>query len=226
MATNTPRLTSRRLYFVCEAGDDLEALDRLLDDALAGGVDLIQLRDKAASGDRILEAAPHFRAAADRHGALFIINDRPELVGPCGADGVHVGQDDASVDEARLLAGSDAVIGLSTHGPEQLETAQGAHGDARPDYISVGPVWSTPTKPGRPATGLEYVAFAASRDALGDLPWFAIGGIDEGNVNAVCEAGASRIVVVRAIRDSADPRETAKGLRSAINQAHPLAAAR
>ncbi|GIK78578.1 MAG: thiamine phosphate synthase [Acidobacteria bacterium] len=202
MARPTARLERSRLYLVTGAGEDPAALERLLDAALAGGVDMVQLRDKDADDERLLAAAPAFRAAADRHGALFLINDRPDLVTACAADGVHVGQDDAPVAAARRLAGPDALVGLSTHSPGQLREAGRATGDRRPDYISVGPVWETPTKPGRPAAGLGYVELAA---AEAELPWFAIGGIEPDNLAAVVAAGATRIVVVRAIRDADDP---------------------
>jgi thiamine-phosphate pyrophosphorylase len=213
MAPPTAKLERSRLYFVCEGGDDPEALGRLLEAALAGGVDLIQLRDKDADDERLRSAAPAFRAAADRHDALFVINDRPDLVAACGADGVHVGQDDTPVAEARRLAGPDAIVGLSTHSPEQLRAASDASGAGRPDYISVGPVWETPTKPGRPAAGLEYVELAAEE---AELPWFAIGGIEPGNLAAVLAAGAERIVVVRAIRDAADPEAVAAALSAGL----------
>ena len=214
MPRPTDKLERSRLYLVCEDRDEPAALERLLEAALAGGVDLIQLRDKDASDERLLRAAPRFRAAADRHGALFLINDRPDLVATCRADGVHVGQDDVAVAEARRLAGPDAVVGLSTHDPEQLRAAHRATGDARPDYLSVGPVWATPTKPGRPAAGIDYVRAAADE---AELPWFAIGGIDPSNIAEVVAAGASRAVVVRAIRDAADPAATAAELRAALD---------
>ncbi len=207
------RIERARLYFVCEGDADVERLDRLLEGALAGGADLIQLRDKDADDDRILAAAPSFRAAADRHDALFLINDRPDLVGACGADGVHVGQDDLSVAEARRLAGPDAVVGLSTHSPAQLRAADAASGGDRPDYISVGPVWATPTKPGRPAAGIEYVETAAEE---AEIPWFAIGGIEPGNLAVVVAAGATRVVVVRAIRDADEPEAVASSLVSGL----------
>ena len=207
-------LERSQLYFVCEDREEPADLERLLEAALAGGVDLIQLRDKEASDECLLGAAPRFRAAADRHGALFLINDRPDLVAACRADGVHVGQDDVPVAEARRLAGPAALVGLSTHDPEQLHAAHTAAGDARPDYISVGPVWATPTKPGRPAAGIDYVR-AAAADA--ELPWFAIGGIDPANIGKVVAAGARRAVVVRAIRDAADPRAIAAELRASLD---------
>jgi thiamine-phosphate pyrophosphorylase len=213
MSRPTERLERSHLYFVCEAGDDPGALARLLEAALAGGVDLIQLRDKRADDERLRTAAPAFRAAADRHGALFLINDRPDLVAACAADGVHVGQDDTPVAEARRLAGPDALVGLSTHSPGQLRAVNDASGDERPDYISVGPVRETPTKPGRPAAGLGYVQLAA---AEAELPWFAIGGIGPGNLAEVVAAGASRVVVVRAIRDAADPGAVAAALSGGL----------
>ena len=221
MPKPTEQLDQACLYFVCEAGDDPPALATLLEAALAGGTDLIQLRDKDADDERLLAAAPAFRAAADRHRALFLINDRPDLVAACAADGVHVGQDDVPVAEARRLAGPEAIVGLSTHSAEQLRAAHAATGDARPDYVSVGPVWPTPTKPGRPAAGLEYVELAA---AEAELPWFAIGGIEPGNLAVVIAAGARRVVVVRAIRDADDPESIASSLASAlgnIDAVHP-----
>ncbi|MEA2424082.1 MAG: thiamine-phosphate pyrophosphorylase [Thermoleophilaceae bacterium] len=198
-------LGDARLYFVVETS----ASDRLLDAALAGGVDLLQLRDHEASGDELLAAAERFRDACDAHGALFVVNDRPELALQAGADGVHVGQDDLPVEDVRRLVGPELVIGLSTHSPEQFDA--GLRADA--DYLSVGPVWETPTKAGRPATGIDYVRHAA---ANAPKPWFAIGGIDESNIGEVVAAGASRAVVVRAIRDAADPRASATALKSAL----------
>ncbi|MFN8112050.1 MAG: thiamine phosphate synthase [Solirubrobacterales bacterium] len=213
MPKPSAKLERALLYFVCEGGEDEAGLDRLLEAALAGGAGLIQLRDKDADDERILAAAPVFRAAADRHGALFILNDRPDLVASCRADGVHVGQGDSPVAEARELAGPDAIVGLSTHAPEQLRAAESATGVDRPDYVSVGPVWATPTKPGRPAAGLDYVRHAA---AEAELPWFAIGGIEPGNLAVVVAAGARRVVVVRAIRDADEPEAVAASLRSGL----------
>ena len=199
-------LDDARLYFVVEAG----ASDRLLDEALAGGCDVLQLRDHGASDDELVAAAERFRDACDRHGALFVVNDRPEIALEAGADGVHVGQDDLPVDAVRRLVGPDLVIGLSTHAPEQFDAglASGA------DYLSVGPIWETPTKAGRPAAGLDYVRYAA---AHARKPWFAIGGIDEHNLGQVVAAGATRAVVVRAIRDAADPRAAASALKSRLS---------
>jgi len=204
-------LEESRLYFVCDSLGGATA--ELLESALGGGVDIVQLRDPELSDEELLLAAGTFREAADDSGALFILNDRPDLVDACRADGVHVGQDDTPVDEARRQAGPGAIVGLSTHSAEQLDTANSAEGAARPDYVSVGPIWETPTKPGRPATGLDYVRHAA---ATCPLPWFAIGGIDPSNAAEVAEAGAHRIVVVRAIRDAADPGLAARELLRAL----------
>jgi len=210
-------LDAARLYFVCEGlpgGLDPAAL---LARALRGGADAIQLREKAPrSSEEIVSLADPFRRAAAQAGALFVLNDRSDLVGACHADGVHVGQDDVPVAEARQQAGPAALVGLSTHSREELDAACAAEGDKRPDYISVGPVWATPTKEGRPATGVEYVRYAAENATL---PWFAIGGIDARNVGEVVAAGATRIVVVRAIRDAGDPEAAARALREALEGA-------
>jgi len=211
------RLRDARLYFVCEGLPDGRDPTPLLEAALRGGVDVIQLREKAPRcAEELVSLSDPFRRTAAEHGALFVLNDRPDLVGACGADGAHVGQGDAPVDEARAAAGPDSIIGLSTHSEEELLAALGADGAARPDQVSVGPVWATPTKEGRPPTGLGLVEFAA-REAT--LPWFAIGGIDPGNVSEVAAAGAQRVVVVRAIRDADDPEAAARALRAALPQA-------
>jgi thiamine-phosphate pyrophosphorylase len=211
------RLENARLYFVCEArpgGSDPHAL---LEAALDGGTDLVQLREKEEIGDQELVAAARpFRETTREHGAVFILNDRPELVRASEADGVHVGQDDMPVREARRVAGRGALIGLSTHSSAEVDAACAAEGDDRPDQISVGPVWETPTKEGRPATGLELIEHAAEHATL---PWFAIGGIDPDNVGEVIAAGARCVVVVRAIRDAADPKAAARALREALEAA-------
>ena len=211
MDSRRERLQRAQLYFVTDVRPGLE---ELLAAALAGGVDMVQLRDKSASDDELVRAAAVFRRLCDEHAALFWLNDRPDLVAACGADGVHVGQDDMPASEARAVAGDDVLVGLSTHSPAQLDAAVAA-GEA--DQLSVGPVWATPTKEGRPAAGLAYVRHAAR--VAGERPWFAIGGIDLGNVREVIAAGASRVVVVRAIRDADDPRAAAAALRSALEEA-------
>ena len=198
-------LARARLYFVTQAipGERLEA-------ALAGGVDMLQLRLKNAADDEIVAAARSFRELCDRHGALFILNDRPDLVDACRADGVHVGQEDASPAAARAAVGADRIIGLSTHSQAQIEAAN----EQPVDYVAVGPVFQTPTKPGRLPVGLELVRFAAERVGL---PWFAIGGIDVERAADVVRAGARRLAVVRAIRDAPDPGEAARALKALLS---------
>ena len=202
------RLRTARIYFVCDArpGTDLEALLRA---ALTGGADIVQLREKELGRAEIERAAGTFRRIADTFSALFILNDDPELARICDADGVHVGQDDVSAEQARELLGPDAIVGLSTHSEEQIAASAG-----RPvDYISVGPIWETPTKEGRPGVGLGLISHAA---ANAPHPFFAIGGIDPSNAGEVVEAGAERLCAVRAIRDAADPEAAARELRQAF----------
>jgi len=206
------RLEAARLYFVCEAATGESAAPTPLHAALASGVDMIQLRDKELSDDELVSAARDFRAVADEHGAPFILNDRPDLVAACAADGVHIGQGDVDLAAARAVLPPDSLLGVSTHSQEQIEAAQ-EHDDEAPDYISVGPIWETPTKPGRPAVGLSLIDTAAR---IARLPWFAIGGIDVDNVGEVVAAGARRVVVVRAIRDAADPAAAARSLRDTV----------
>ena len=202
------RLRTARLYFVCDAKPQTD-LERLLRAALTGGADIVQLREKELGRAGIERAAETFRRVADTFSALFILNDDPELARACDADGVHVGQDDVGAEEARELLGPDAIIGLSTHSEEQIA----ASAERPVDYISVGPIWETPTKEGRPGVGIELIEHAA---ANAPHPFFAIGGIDTGNAEQVVAAGAERLCVVRAIRDAADPEGTATDLRQAF----------
>lgn len=189
------------------------------DAALAGGVDIVQLRDKGSVGEQRfgpLEARDELAAcailadAARRHGALFAVNDRADIARAAGADVLHLGQGDLPVDVARDIVGSDTLIGLSSHYPEQAAAA--ARGQA--DYFCVGPCWPTPTKPNRAAPGLPLVEAAARLSPA--KPWFAIGGIDAARLPEVLNAGARRIVVVRAITAASDPRAAADQLRSAL----------
>jgi thiamine-phosphate pyrophosphorylase len=197
-------LAGARLYFVTDA-----VPAGVLEAALSGGVDVVQLRLKEAGDEEIVAIACAFRESCDRHGALFVLNDRPDLVERCGADGVHVGQEDVAPAEARAVVGPDRLVGLSTHSDGQLAAAM-----AEPvDYVAVGPVFETPTKPGRPAVGLELVRVAA---ATSRLPWFAIGGIHLENAAAVVDAGAERLAVVRAVRDADDPAAAARALRALL----------
>ena len=205
--TPRERVAGARLYLVCDARPRA-----FLDAALRGGADLIQLRDKTLDDAGLVEAARLFRAAADAHGALFILNDRPDLVEACDADGVHVGQDDETPAQARAAVGPDRIVGRSTHAPFQADAA-----DADPDvdYLAVGPVHATPTKPGRPAAGLDYVAYAAR--TVGK-PWFAIGGLDAHTLPAAVEQGARRAVVVRAITEATNPEAAARELRALMEE--------
>ena len=209
MAADPARLAEARLYFVTDAGSDEHALR----EALAGGVDVLQLREKDAPDEEILAAASTFRGVCAEHDALFFVNDRADLALAAGADGVHLGQADEPVDRVRAQLGGELLIGLSTHSSEQL--AAGLETDA--DYVCVGPVYATPTKPDYPAVGLELVRQAAR---VVEGPWFAIGGITGTNVTEVAAAGARRVAVVRAIRDAPDPRAAAAGLRAALEEAH------
>ena len=195
-----------RLYLVCHAGFGADRVRA----SLAGGVDVVQLREKDADDDAVLSAAEDFRRAAADRGALFILNDRPDLAAAAGADGVHLGQEDAPPARARAILGAEAILGLSTHSGGQADAAESSGAD----YFCVGPVHATPTKPGRRAVGLAPVRRAA---ATARLPWFAIGGIDTGNVADVLAAGARRIVVVRAITEAPDPEAAARALRGALD---------
>ena len=205
-ADRRARLAAARLYLVTDGAMTESAVRS----ALAAGVDMVQLRDPLLADDVLIEVAARLRAACDDHGALLWINDRPDLALGAGADGVHLGQDDMPVAEARRQLGDGVLIGLSTHAPDQLEAGI----ESGADQLSVGPVWETPTKPGRPAAGLHYVRLAAKRKP--PVPWFAIGGIDEANVRDVVAAGAQRIVVVRAVRDAPDPGAAASRLCAAL----------
>ena len=200
-------LDDARLYLVTPALEPAR-LQALLD----GGVDLVQLRIKGAADADVLREATWMRDACGAAGVPFLLNDRPDLVALADADGVHVGQEDIAVAAARAAVGPTALVWLSTHAPAQLAAAPAAA-----DYVAVGPVWATPTKPGRAAAGLAYVAHAAAH--AGARPWFAIGGIDTTNVREVVEAGARRIVAVRALVEAADPAAAAAELRAALTEA-------
>ena len=206
------RLGQARLYVVTAARPDLAGF---LEEILGAGVDVVQLRDKGAEGGDLLRWGEVFRDATGRHGALFIVNDRPDVALALDADGVHLGQNDLPVDFSRGLLGPDALIGLSTHSREQFDAAA-----AEADYLCAGPVWETPTKPGRPAAGLELIRHAARSEE--SRPWFAIGGIDGANLPEVVEAGARRIVVVRAVTEADSPG----GAVSALIEALPPSGAR
>lgn len=216
------RLARARLYLCTDARRERGDLAQFADAALAGGVDIIQLRDKGSPGEQRfgpLEARDELVAcevladAARRHGALFAVNDRADIAHAAGADVLHLGQGDLPVEVAREIVGPATLIGLSSHDSTQAAMAAGAA-----DYFCVGPCWPTPTKPGRAAPGLQLVRAASQiTTALGrDKPWFAIGGIDMQRLPEVLAAGARRIVVVRAITAAEDPRAAAQQLSSAL----------
>ncbi|OBF92880.1 thiamine-phosphate diphosphorylase [Mycobacterium sp. 852002-51163_SCH5372311] len=214
------RLRTARLYLCTDARRERGDLAEFADAALAGGVDIIQLRDKGSTGEQRfgpLEARGELAAcevladAARRHGALFAVNDRADIARAARADVLHLGQGDLPPAVAREIVGPDTLIGLSTHDPGQVADALKA---ADGDYFCVGPCWPTPTKPGRAAAGLPLVRAAAGMRP--DKPWFAIGGIDAQRLPDVLEAGARRIVVVRAITAAEDPRAAAERLSSAL----------
>lgn len=206
------RLRWARLYFVCEARPHGQEPEALLNAAMSGGAGMIELRDREQPRNVIERSGQTFRRLANTYGALFIVNDDPHLALELRADGVHVGQDDMNPAEAREIMGPDAIIGLSTHSRDQIQAAA----QEAVDYVSVGPIWETPTKEGRPATGLDLIREATG---IAEKPWFAIGGIDTENMDEVISAGAERLCVVRAIRDAADPRAAASTLFSAVDPA-------
>ena len=190
-----------RLYLITAARADLE---EFLEAAIRGGVDIVQIRDKQLPDGALLETLATARAVTARHGVPLVVNDRPDLALLAGANYVHLGQDDLPVPAARRLC---AAVGLSTHAPAEIDRA-----DA--DYLGVGPVFATPTKPGRSAVGLDLVRYAAKHARQ---PWYAIGGIDVHNAASVVAAGAERLAVVRAIGEAADPERAARALRGLLS---------
>jgi thiamine-phosphate pyrophosphorylase len=204
------RLADARLYLCTDARTDRGDLAEFADAALAGGVDIIQLRHKAPK--KALEARPELAAlevlaaACQRHGALLAVNDRADVALAAGAQVLHLGQDDLPISWARRVLGDEVVIGLSTHDPAQAADAAARHGV---DYFCTGPCWPTPTKPGRPAAGLDLVRSTRANTGAA-RPWFAIGGIESTQrLEEVRSAGADRVVVVRAITEAADPQAAA-----------------
>ncbi len=205
------RLAAARLYLCTDARERQRDLARFLDAVLGAGVDIVQLRQKGLEAGQELRYLDTFRAACDAHGALLAVNDRADVAYAAGADVLHLGQDDLSAQVARELIGPAPVIGLSSHDPAQ---AAAARTDPAADYFCAGPVWPTPTKPGRPAPGLGLIRYVAGLPET--RPWFAIGSIDHDTVGQVLDAGATRIVVVRALTEAADPAAAAASLRARL----------
>jgi thiamine-phosphate pyrophosphorylase len=214
MTTLRAQLAEAVLYLCTDARERQGDLAGFLDRALGGGVGIVQLRHKGLEAGAELRYLEMFRRACDKHGALLAVNDRADVAYAAGADVLHLGQDDLPAEVARQICGPDIVIGLSSHDEQQAAAAA-----ARPeaDYYCTGPVWPTPTKPGRAAPGLPLVRFAAGLG--GARPWFAIGGIDLGNLGQVLDAGARRVVVVRAITEADDPGAAAAALAARLRAA-------
>jgi thiamine-phosphate pyrophosphorylase len=202
------RLARARLYLCTPDRPDLADF---LEAVLSGGVDVVQLREKGIEARRELEVLETVREVAERHGALWSVNDRADVALASGADVLHLGQDDLPVPAARRVIGDDVLVGRSSHDPEQASAAAVEPGV---DYFCGGPTWETPTKPGRPAAGLDLVRHAAGLGT--DRPWFAIGGIDLTNLDQVLDAGATRVVVVRVLTEAADPHAAALALRARL----------
>jgi thiamine-phosphate pyrophosphorylase len=211
------RLAAARLYLVCDSAPGGRALSDVLREAIAGGVEVVQLRDKHLPDDELVAVANAAHALCERLGALLIVNDRPLVASEARTDGVHVGQEDMPVAEVRELVGPDMLIGLSTHATSEIDAVEPVEEDGTPlvDYIGVGPVHETPTKPGRAAVGTELVRYAA---AHASVPFFAIGGLDAGNISEVIDAGATRVVVLRAIAEAESPESAARELRARLDE--------
>jgi thiamine-phosphate pyrophosphorylase len=206
------QLRAACLYLVCAVpGEppDPGRLPELLRAAVAGGVEIVQLREKRLPDDELTAVANAARALCERIGALLVVNDRPQVALDAGADGVHVGQDDMPVEQVREMVGADMLVGLSTHAPEEIDAVD----PAIVDYIGVGPVHETPTKEGRPAVGLELVRYAAEHARV---PFFAIGGLDTTNAGEAIAAGAERVAVLRAIAAAEDPEAAARELHGLL----------
>ncbi len=210
-AERRARLAAARVYLVVESRVGGEPAEPLVEAALAGGVDVVQLRDKDAADEQLVATGQRLETLCAAAGALLIVNDRPDLALACGADGVHVGQGDEHPDAVRRSFGNELLIGISTHSRDQIAAARCSSAD----YLGVGPVYATATKPGVAPVGLELVRHAA---AHAQKPFFAIGGVDAERTPELAAAGAERIAVVRAIRDAGDPGAAARALREAVER--------
>ncbi len=216
-AIATPSLAAARLYVCTDSRAERGDFADFVDAAYSGGVDIIQLRDKTIEAAEELDLLTVLRDAAERHGKLWAVNDRADIARLSGSPVLHLGQKDLPLPAARSLLNDDVVLGLSSHAPEQVDAALAAAARGETDYFCVGPLWATPTKPGRAGVGLDLVRYADSTGT--SLPWFAIGGIDHGNVAQVVEAGARRVVVVRAVTEASDPADAARRLLAELPDA-------
>ncbi|MFE7183698.1 thiamine phosphate synthase [Streptomyces erythrochromogenes] len=205
------QLSDARLYLCTDARKRQGDLPEFLDAVLAGGVDIVQLRDKGMEAGEELEHLQVFAEAARRHGRLLAVNDRADVAHAIGSDVLHLGQGDIPVPAARAILGGQVLIGRSCHAEDEVAAAAAEPGV---DYFCTGPCWPTPTKPGRHAPGLDLVRYAASLQQ--DRPWFAIGGIDATNLDEVLDAGATRVVVVRALTEASDPGAAAADLAKRV----------
>ncbi|MFJ1565135.1 thiamine phosphate synthase [Streptomyces erythrochromogenes] len=205
------QLSDARLYLCTDARKRQGDLPDFLDAVLAGGVDIVQLRDKGMEAGEELEHLQVFAEAARRHGKLLAVNDRADVAHAIGSDVLHLGQGDIPVPAARAILGGQVLIGRSCHAEDEVAAAAAEPGV---DYFCTGPCWPTPTKPGRHAPGLDLVRYAASLQQ--DRPWFAIGGIDATNLDEVLDAGATRVVVVRALTEASDPGAAAADLAKRV----------
>jgi thiamine-phosphate pyrophosphorylase len=205
------RLAGARLYLCTDARERQGDLAGFLDSVLGSGVDVVQLRQKGLEAGQELRFLEVFRAACDRHDALMAVNDRADVAYAAGADVLHLGRGDLPAAVGRQILGSGPLIGLSSHAPAE---AAAASVDGAADYFCAGPVWATPTKPGRPAAGIALVRYAAALET--SRPWFAIGGISEQNLDEVLDAGARRVVVVRVITEARDPGPAAARLAARL----------
>jgi len=208
-----PSLSDARLYLCVDARERQGDLAEFLDAVLSNGVDIVQLRQKGIEAKHELAALKVFSAACARHGKLLAVNDRADVAFAAGSHILHLGQDDLPISVARCLVTDDTVIGRSSHTEAEASAAAVEEGV---DYFCVGPCWPTPTKPGRPAPGLDLVRYVAGQYV--SRPWFAIGGIDLANLDEVIEAGARRVVVVRAITEAADPGAAAAAFATRLRE--------
>lgn len=211
--SESAQLSDARLYLCTDARKRQGDLPEFLDVVLAGGVDIVQLRDKGMEAGEELELLQVFADAARRHGRLLAVNDRADVAHAIGSDVLHLGQGDIPVPAARAILGESVLIGRSCHAESEVDAAVVEPGV---DYFCTGPCWPTPTKPGRYAPGLDLVRYTASLAPA--RPWFAIGGIDAGNLDEVLDAGATRIVVVRALTEASDPGAAAADLAKRVRE--------